>query len=187
MDERCLVVRDLSVEFGHEGAAFRAIDGVSFDLSRGRTLAIVGESGSGKSVTANAVMGLLPRAGRIASGSILFVDPMDAARRAVDIATLARDGEEIRALRGARIAMIFQEPMISLSPLHTIGDQIGEALMLHARVNRAAADARTVELLTRVGFRDPKGALATYPFELSGGMRDDRHGARLQPRHSGGG
>jgi peptide/nickel transport system ATP-binding protein len=168
-DTRVLAIRNLAVDFAGEAGVVHAVRDVSFDLSAGRTLAVVGESGSGKSVTAQALMGLLPKSGRIVSGEISFRDPASGA--VTDIATLDRDGEEIRRLRGDRIAMIFQEPMTSLSPLHTIGDQIGEALMLHAGASAAEAARRTAELLGKVGFPTPEKSLSTYPFELSGGMR----------------
>ena len=169
-DEALLSLRDLAIDFRAESGGFRAVDGLSFDIPKGKTVALVGESGSGKSVTAQAILGILPKAARVSAGSILFRDPRhDGAP--VDIAALDQNGEEIRALRGGRIAMIFQEPMTSLSPLHTIGDQVSEALMLHADVSRAKANARACEVFEKVGFPDPKRALVTYPFELSGGLR----------------
>jgi len=165
-----LSVRDLSVDFHADTGHFRAVDGLSFDVMRGKTVAVVGESGSGKSVTAQAILRILPKAARIDSGSILFNDP-GKSRPAFDIVQLRADGERMRRLRGGRIAMIFQEPMTSLSPLHTIGDQVSEALLLHANVTGAEANERAVEVFARVGFPDPKRALVTYPFELSGGLR----------------
>ena len=169
MGERTLSVRDVAIEFISDGHVTTAVKNISFDLVAGRTLAVVGESGSGKSVTAQAIMGILARAGRVTGGSILYREPKNG--EITDITGLERDGEKMRELRGGRIAMIFQEPMTSLSPLHTIGDQIGEALKLHAGADQAAADQRTIELLGKVGFRDPVASLKTYPFELSGGMR----------------
>ena len=133
-------------------------------------MALVGESGSGKSVTAQAILQILPKVAQIAGGSILFNDPATS-DPAIDITALPADSERMRKLRGGRIAMIFQEPMSSLSPLHTIGDQVGEALRLHADVDRKEADARAIDAFGRVGFPDPKRALVTYPFELSGGLR----------------
>jgi peptide/nickel transport system ATP-binding protein len=168
-DRRTLIVRDLAVRFAMEGRTVEAVKAISFDLSPGKTLAIVGESGSGKSVTAQAIMGILPKAAAIAGGQILFRDAAD--RAVTDIAALGRDDPRLRQLRGGRIAMIFQEPMTSLSPVHTIGDQIGEALMLHSGATRAEADRRTLDLLGKVGFANPAAGLKSYPFELSGGMR----------------
>jgi peptide/nickel transport system ATP-binding protein len=189
-----LRVENLTVEFGvHEGI-LRAVDNVSFSIPPGGTLALVGESGSGKSVCSQAIMGLLPRSASIPSGSILFKDPRDS-EPVVDIAKLDRTGPEMRAIRGGEISIIFQEPMTSLSALHTVGDQIGEAVELHGggghlsnihslgnqmheaaersrvRMTRAEIDELTVDMLRRVGFPDPKRALRTYPFELSGGLR----------------
>ena len=125
-----LRVENLTVEFGvHEGM-LRAVDNVSFSIPPGGTLALVGESGSGKSVCSQAIMGLLPRTATIPSGSILFKDPRDKTP-AIDIAKLDRTGPEMREIRGGEISIIFQEPMTSLSALHTVGDQIGEAVELH--------------------------------------------------------
>ncbi|WP_407522917.1 ABC transporter ATP-binding protein [Methylobacterium oryzisoli] len=164
-----LSIRDLTVDFSADTGNFRAVDGLSLDVPAGRTVALVGESGSGKSVTAQAILRILPKAARISGGRILFTDP--AAGRSIDIARLSADSAEMRALRGGRIAMIFQEPMTSLSPLHTVGDQVTEALLLHAAVSREEARRQAVAVFERVGFPDPKRALVTYPFELSGGLR----------------
>ncbi len=164
-----LAVRNLAVDFAGEGAPFRVLDGVSFDVFAGQTLALVGESGSGKSVTAQSILRILPRAARIVGGAITFLDPLDGKR--AEIASLDGDGAIMRALRGGRIAMIFQEPMTSLSPLHTIGDQVAEAVRLHRRAGRAEARAQAEAVFARVGFSDPRRAFDTYPFELSGGMR----------------
>jgi peptide/nickel transport system ATP-binding protein len=175
-----LRVENLTVDFGvHEGT-LRAVDNVSFSIPPGGTLALVGESGSGKSVCSQAIMGLLPRAASIPSGSILFQDPRDASP-AVDIVKLDRGGPEMREIRGGEISIIFQEPMTSLSALHTVGDQIGEAVELHGahpgrsgpprRLSRPEIDEVTIAMLRMVGFPDPKRALRTYPFELSGGLR----------------
>src|SRR3954452_17491323 len=166
-----LSIRNLSIDFRADAGDFRAVDGLSFDIAPGRTVAVVGESGSGKSVTAHAILRILPKTARISAGAILFDDPARKTRSPLDIAQLNPDGEAMRSLRGGRIAMIFQEPMTSLSPLHTVGDQVGEALRLHADVDRAEADRRAMEVFARVGFPDPKRALVTYPFELSGGLR----------------
>ncbi|MCA8929772.1 MAG: ABC transporter ATP-binding protein, partial [Alphaproteobacteria bacterium] len=148
----------------------RAVDGLSFRVPAGRTVALVGESGSGKSVTAQAIMGILPRVAKITGGAIRFRDPA-ANGAVVDIAQLAPDGGAFRNLRGGRIAIIFQEPMTSLSPVHTIGNQIGEALELHRGVGKTEARAETIEMLDLVGFPDPERTIDSYPFELSGGLR----------------
>ncbi len=164
-----LSVRNLAIEFRIHDTVVRAVNGVSFRIRPGSTVALVGESGSGKSVISQAIMGILPRVGRIASGEILFADPKQAA--VTDIAALDPDGEPMRKIRGGRISIIFQEPMTSLSPLHTIGDQIGEALHLHRPVDKKEGQEIAADMLNRVGFKDPKRALSIYPFELSGGLR----------------
>jgi len=175
-----LRVENLTVEFGvHEGV-LRAVDNVSFSIPPGGTLALVGESGSGKSVCSQAIMGLLPRAASITGGSILFQDDRDGGPP-IDIVKLDRAGPEMRDIRGGEISLIFQEPMTSLSALHTVGDQIGEAVELHGahpgrggpdrKMSRAEINEITVAMLRLVGFPDPKRALRTYPFELSGGLR----------------
>ena len=190
MSNPLLAVSDLAVEFHlHEQGVVRALSGVSFKIQPGATVALVGESGSGKSVTAQAIMGILPKAARIRGGQILFFDSVAAERptmysdpflvnrrddrgdRPVDIAALEPDSRQMRAIRGDRISMIFQEPMSSLSPLHTIGNQIMEAVRLHRNVSQAEARAIAAEMLAMVGFASPHKALATYPFELSGGLR----------------
>jgi peptide/nickel transport system ATP-binding protein len=170
MDAPLLSIRQLSIDFGAEAGGFRAVDGLSLDIRKGRTLALVGESGSGKSVTAQAILQILPKVARISGGSIIFDDP-ETRDPPIDIAALGADSDAMRDLRGGRIAMIFQEPMTSLSPLHTAGDQVSEALMVHGGASRAEARERAMEVFSRVGFPDPKRALNTYPFELSGGLR----------------
>ena len=159
-----------SIQTGHEISWNEVVKGVSLSLARGRTLALVGESGSGKSVIAQAIMGILPRNGRIASGRILFDDPAEEIPP-VDIASLERDSAQMRKMRGGRIGMIFQEPMSSLSPVHTIGDQISEAFRLHRPKEASQYRARTEAMLDLVGFRDPRRAFGQYSFELSGGLR----------------
>jgi peptide/nickel transport system ATP-binding protein len=166
-----LTVRDLSVEFAVAGGVINAVNGVSFRVPQGRTVALVGESGSGKSVISQAIMGILPKPARITGGEILFRDPLDPNGAPIDIVKLENDSDEMRAIRGGRISIIFQEPMTSLSPLHTIGDQIGEALHLHRNHTRAEGEELTGDMLRLVGFPDPVKALKTYPFELSGGLR----------------
>src|SRR4051794_30057314 len=161
-----LSVRDLFVEFNAPGGIVRAVKGASFRIRPGSTVAIVGESGSGKSVVSQAIMGILPRVGRIAAGEILFADPRTPGA-VVDIAALPPDGEAMRDIRGGRISIIFQEPMTSLSPLHTVGNQVSEALRLHRDVGQAEALELTAEMLRLVGFPNPVKALRTYPFELS--------------------
>ncbi|HEX4328923.1 MAG TPA: ABC transporter ATP-binding protein [Burkholderiales bacterium] len=157
-----LEVRDLEIRFKMEGGEFTAVDGISFEVEAGRTLGIVGESGCGKSVTSLAIMGLLPKGqGRIAGGAIRL--------DGVDLATLPP--AEMRALRGDRIAMIFQEPMTSLNPAFTIGDQLIEAIRCHRDMGHAAARAHAIEMLRRVRLPAPEERIDVYPHKLSGGMR----------------
>jgi peptide/nickel transport system ATP-binding protein len=156
-----LQVRNLKTEFSTDQGAVTAVDEVSFSLAPGETLCLVGESGSGKSVTALSIMGLLADNGRVAGGSIRFEDQ--------DLATLPE--RRLRAIRGNSIAMIFQEPMTSLNPVLTIGDQLSEAMILHLGLTKALARERVIELLTKVGIPRPEEIVDDYPHRLSGGMR----------------
>ncbi|MCB9948904.1 MAG: ABC transporter ATP-binding protein [Rhodospirillaceae bacterium] len=165
-----LRVENLSVEFGVHGGVVRAVKGASFRVGHASTVALVGESGSGKSVISQAIMGILPQAGRVTGGAILFDDP-DAGGHITNLATLNTEGQAFRRIRGGRISIIFQEPMTSLSPLHTVGNQVTEAVKLHRDVTDRAAEDLAREMLGLVGFPDPAKALRTYPFELSGGLR----------------
>ena len=163
-----LQVRDLRTHFPIRTGMLKAVDGVSFDVERGKTLCVVGESGSGKSVTARSILQIVDEPGRIVSGSMLLHRPDDSS---VDLAQLGKRSKEIRAVRGAEIAMIFQEPMSSLSPVHTVGNQIMEVLQLHLKMDKRQARARCVELLTQVEIPNPDKAVDRYTFEFSGGMR----------------
>jgi peptide/nickel transport system ATP-binding protein len=156
-----LEVRALRTSFEVEGGAFAAVDGVSFSIERGRTLGIVGESGCGKSVTALSIMGLVPKPGRLAGGEILF-DGTD---------LLKVSPAALRELRGDRIAMIFQEPMTSLNPVLTVGEQIVEAILRHRPMSREAADSRAIEMLRTVHIPSAELRMRDYPHRLSGGMR----------------
>ncbi len=157
-----LSVRNLSVAFHQGGKTSTAVDGVSFDIRKGEVLALVGESGSGKSVSANSILKLLPYpAASHPSGEILF--------KGKDL--LKASDNELRAVRGNDITMIFQEPMTSLNPLHSIEKQISEILALHQGMTGHAARSRTLELLNQVGIREPEKRLKAYPHELSGGQR----------------
>jgi peptide/nickel transport system ATP-binding protein len=164
-----LAVRDLAVAFRADEGTVEAVRGVSFDVPAGRTVALVGESGSGKTVIGQAIMGILPRNATIEGGRILFRDPATGGE--FDLVAMDPDSPERRQIRGGRISMIFQEPMSSLSPVHTIGDQVGEAYALHRRASREEVRRRTIEMLAKVGFPDPEQAWHAYPFELSGGLR----------------
>ncbi|TVR99565.1 MAG: ABC transporter ATP-binding protein [Rhodospirillales bacterium] len=165
-----LQVRDLRVEFQTRAGVVRAVDGLSFRVRPGSPVALVGESGSGKSVTAQAILGILPRTARITAGEILLADP-GGSGDVIDLAHLDPASPQYRSIRGNRISMVFQEPMTSLSPLHTIGDQISEALHLHRTMSLWKGRRVTIEMLRMVGFPDPERAYDTYPFELSGGLR----------------
>lgn len=164
-----LNVNDLKVEFHVTEGVVRAVNGVSFRVPAGKTVALVGESGSGKSVVSQTVMGILPKSAKVTGGEVMFHDPRDGS--VTNLLTLDQDGEKMRSIRGGRISIIFQEPMTSLSPLHTVGDQISEALFLHREVTKPEGMELTAEMLRLVGFPDPQRALRTYPFELSGGLR----------------
>lgn len=165
-----LKVNDLRIGFRLMEGSIEAVKGVSFRVPPGGTVALVGESGSGKSVVSQAIMGILPKIASITGGEILFNDPATQASP-IDIASLDRDGDAMRAIRGGRISIIFQEPMTALSPLHTVGNQIGEAVELHRDCGAAEIQDLSREMLRMVGFPDPDRALRTYPFELSGGLR----------------
>jgi microcin C transport system ATP-binding protein len=165
-----LRIEDLHVRFAAPGGYIRAVRGVSFRIRHGSTVALVGESGSGKSVVSQSIMRILPRNGEITDGAIWFADPHQDGRL-IDLTELPADGAEMRSLRGGQISIIFQEPMSSLSPLHTIGDQVSEALKLHREVGAPEAKALTQEMLRLVGFPDQGRAWRSYPFELSGGLR----------------
>jgi oligopeptide/dipeptide ABC transporter ATP-binding protein len=156
-----LRVEDLRTYFTLDGSEARAVDGVSFTLEAGRVLGLVGESGCGKSMTALSLMRLVPPPGRIVGGRILLDGR--------DLQTL--DEREMRAVRGAGLAMIFQEPMTSLNPVFTVGSQIAEAVRLHRGVSRRMAWVRATELLAEVGIADPVRRARDYPHQLSGGMR----------------
>ena len=170
VEDFLLDVRDLKVNFHLPEGIVEAVKGTSFRIRPGGTVALVGESGSGKSVVSQAIMGILPKTGRIEGGQILLNDP-GSGGAPVDIAALDPNGAAMRKIRGGRISIIFQEPMTSLSPLHTVGNQIGEALELHRETTPAEGERLTEEMLRLVGFPDPHRALRTYPFELSGGLR----------------
>ncbi len=165
-----LSIRDLAIGFHADGGIIEAVRGVSFRVPHRGTVALVGESGSGKTVVSQAIMNILPRSARVRGGQILFADPAQPGT-VVDVAALPADGAAMRSIRGGRISIIFQEPMTSLSPVHTLGDQVSEALHLHRKVSGSQGRKLTCEMLRLVGFPDPEKALRTYPFELSGGLR----------------
>jgi len=160
---RVLHVRDLRVSVpAPDGHRFHPVDGVSFSLDRGETLALVGESGCGKSLTSLALLRLVPPPGRVDAGSTIRLGDTD---------VLSLEGEALRRIRGRRIGMIFQDPMTSLNPVFTVGDQIAEGVRAHLPVTKAQARERALALLQEVGIPDPAGRLDAYPHQLSGGMR----------------
>jgi oligopeptide/dipeptide ABC transporter ATP-binding protein len=171
--EPLLSVRNLKTYFAQDEGLVRAVDGVSFEMAAGGTLGIVGESGCGKSVTARSILRIVDRPGRIVDGEILF---RRAARnggpgQVVDLAALASNGPEMRAIRGAEIALIFQEPMSSFSPVHSVGSQIVEAILVHQPVSRRQARDMTIDILKRVGVSSPEQRVDQLANQLSGGLR----------------
>jgi len=169
-----LSVRNLKTYFPQDEGTVKAVDGVTFDLYPGATLGIVGESGCGKSVTARSILRIVDRPGRIVDGEIQFRRPAadgGASGQVVDLARLEPNGPEMRAIRGAEIALIFQEPMSSFSPVHSVGNQIIEAILLHQQVSRRDARDKTIEMLQRVGVSSPEARVDQLASQLSGGLR----------------
>ncbi|HEX6210983.1 MAG TPA: ABC transporter ATP-binding protein [Methylomirabilota bacterium] len=164
-------MRNLKTYFQQDEGLVRAVDGVSFDLYPGGTLGVVGESGCGKSITARSILRIVDRPGRIVEGEIQFRRTGAGGASVVDLATLPPNGPEMRAIRGAEIALIFQEPMSSFSPVHSIGNQIVEAIRLHQPVTGREARARTIEILRRVGVSSPEQRVDQLAHQLSGGLR----------------
>ena len=161
MSTPLLQVKNLCTSFDVDAGEVRAVNGISFSLDKGRVLGIVGESGSGKSVTAYSIMRILVEPGRIKSGEILFDGQ--------DIVKFSK--KQMSEFRGKRVSIIFQDPMTSLNPTYTIGNQLREAILLHTNRNHEQANARAVEMLKLVGVNEPEKRLKQYPHELSGGMR----------------
>jgi peptide/nickel transport system ATP-binding protein len=161
-------VKNLQVVFPLDEGTITAVEDVNFGLRRGEVLGVVGESGCGKSVTAQAIMRIIPTPGRIERGEILLTRPDGAV---VDLAKLKPTSKEIREIRGKEVAMIFQEPMNSFSPLYTIGNQLTEAILLHQKISKQAARERAIQMLEKVGIPNAAKRIDSYPFEFSGGMR----------------
>ena len=168
MNDLLLEFKDLKVHFFTDEGVVKAVDGVDLPVQRRRTVCVVGESGCGKSVMALAALRIVQRPGRIVGGQIAW-HRKDG--QVTDLAKLNPQGQEVRSIRGAEIAMIFQEPMTSFSSLHTVGNQIGEAIMLHQRVSKQEARDRAIDMLRRVRIPRPDRLIDEYPFRLSGGMR----------------
>jgi oligopeptide/dipeptide ABC transporter ATP-binding protein len=168
MTDTLIELRDLKTYFYTEDGVVRAVDGVSFSIERQGTLGVVGESGCGKSQTALSIMGLVPMPpGKIVGGQVIY----HRNGRALDLTRLDPKGREYRSIRGNEIAMIFQEPMTSLNPVYTIGDQIMEAITLHQNKNKRQARQLAIEMLRQVGIPLPEQRVDEYPHQLSGGMR----------------
>ncbi|MBK7793718.1 MAG: ABC transporter ATP-binding protein [Betaproteobacteria bacterium] len=163
-----LSVRNLRTCFYQDEGTTKAVDGASFDVHEGKTLGIVGESGCGKSVTAQSILRIVEAPGRIVDGEILLTRPDGGV---TDLVQQKPDGREMRAIRGGDIGLIFQEPMTSFSPVHTVGEQIIEAVLLHNKLSRKEARLRGIEVLKSVGIPKPERRIDEYSFELSGGLR----------------
>lgn len=161
-----LQVNDLKTHFFLDEGILKAVDGISFELEKEKVLGLVGESGCGKSVTAQSILRIVPQPGKIEGEIFLYQKS-----KLLDLVNLDSQGEEIRSIRGKEIAMIFQEPMTSFSPLHTIGNQIMEAILLHQDVNRREARELAIDILDKVGIANPHRRIDEYPHQLSGGMR----------------
>ena len=168
-----LAVRDLKTYFFADEGVVKAVDGASFELYPGRTLGIVGESGCGKSVTARSILRIVERPGRIVSGEIRLRRPSGAGQpeESVDVARLDPESPEIRRIRGGEIGLVFQEPMTSFSPVHTVGNQMIETIRLHLGLDARAARERAIDLLRQVGIPKPERRVDEYAFQMSGGLR----------------
>ena len=175
-----LEVKNLHTKFFLDEGTVHAVDGADFSLYRGQTLGVVGESGCGKSVTARSILRIVPRPGRITDGQIVYHRPPgrhgsngngNGAAETIDLTNVDERGPLIRSIRGAEISMVFQEPMTSLSPVHTVGSQIMEAILLHQEVSNEEARQQAIDVLDHVGMPQPRRTVDRYPHELSGGMR----------------
>jgi len=166
-----LKVNDLKVHFYLDEGVLKAVDGISFVVEREQVLGFVGESGCGKSVTAQSILRIVPAPGKVRGEIFLYRENGNAKKEPLDLARLDARGKEIRSIRGKEIAMIFQEPMTSFSPLHTIGNQIIEAILLHRDMNKQEARELAIDMLDKVGIANPQRRIDEYPHQLSGGMR----------------
>jgi peptide/nickel transport system ATP-binding protein len=167
-----LEVKDLCIHFFTDEGVVKAVDGIDLNIYRGRTLCLVGESGCGKSVACRAFLNIIRSPGKLVSGEMNYYKPVsDTHVDVIDLAKLPPKGEKIRQIRGKEIAMVFQEPMTSMSMMHTVGDQIEEAILLHFGTTKKEARAKAIEMLNRVGLPKPDRLVDEYPFRLSGGMR----------------
>ena len=173
MNNKLLEIKDLKVHFHLDEGTVKAVNGVSYDIYEGQTLGVVGESGCGKSVTAQAVMRIVPYPGQILERSqiLLHRPSVNGKSEVIDLVSFDNDSPEIRAIRGREIAMIFQEPMTAFSPMYTIGNQISEAVVLHQKISKKEAREKTIDMLNLVGIPKPSRRVDEYSFELSGGLR----------------
>ncbi len=169
--ELLVEVKNLQTYFFLDEGTVRAVDGADFVIHRGETLGVVGESGCGKSVTARSIMNIVPKPGKTVGGEILYHRKTKGVEQTLDLTQMAPQSNEMRNIRGAEIAMVFQEPMTSLSPVHTVGNQITEAVRLHQGLNEDAARELAIEMLDLVGMPLPNRTINQYAHELSGGMR----------------
>lgn len=171
-DSNLLEVRNLKTHFMLDQGTVRAVDGVDFSVKKGQTVGLVGESGCGKSVMARSIMRIVPHPGDVVDGEILFNrEAQDGSSEIVDMAKLDPMSSKARTIRGGEISMVFQEPMTSLSPVHTIGNQITEAILLHQNVSKQEAREQAIEVLNKVNMPQPQRTIDRYPHQLSGGMR----------------
>jgi peptide/nickel transport system ATP-binding protein len=172
MAETLVEVKDLKIHFFTDEGVVRAVDGIDLSVERGKTLCLVGESGCGKSVACRSFLQIVHSPGRIVSGQIIYHQKLDNDQiDLIDIAKLHPRKKQIRDIRGKEISMIFQEPMTSLSPMYTIGNQITETILLHTRMSKKEAYQQAIQMLSKVGIPKPDRLVDEYPFRLSGGMR----------------
>ena len=169
--EQLVEVKNLQTHFFLDEGTVRAVDGADFVIHRGETLGVVGESGCGKSVTARSILNIVPKPGKTVGGEILYHRKQGGAAQTLDLTQMKPQSDEMRAIRGSEIAMVFQEPMTSLSPVHTIGNQIGEAIRLHQGLDQESARKLAIEMLDLVGMPLPDRTIDQYAHQLSGGMR----------------
>ncbi|MFW6023058.1 MAG: ABC transporter ATP-binding protein [Halanaerobiaceae bacterium] len=168
MADNLLNLKNLEIGFTNEDGIVHAVNGASLQIDSGQSIGIVGESGCGKSVTAFSILQLLPPSGNITNGEIKY---RKANGEVIDLANLDPESKEMRKIRGAEISMVFQEPLSAFSPVHTVGNQISESIILHQDIRKKEAREKTIDLLNKVGISNPSQRVDDYPFQMSGGMR----------------